>query len=351
MKEGLEKYFEGADPAKGPEALPEVQTENQQHAEINVQEGQGEIFQEEVHAQEQSSQEEVLEQEVIEIGDVPAEPQLEVVGENEDTPIDLPEGIDKLVEFINETGGTLQDYVNLNKDFSDYSESQTLTEYYKATKPHLDSDDIKYLVNKTLNANEEEMDEFEYREKRIAIKEELSKAQAHLQGNKERYYADLKKVATKEDPALLAKQKANADHFSAETEKVFEGFKGFNFSLGEGKPDVRFRVDNADKLKETQSDLNNVVGRFLDSEGKVEDAYAYHKALFAMQNADKIAQLFYEQGKADAIKEKAKDSKNIDFDPQLAPAKSAEKLRPGQAREIESPNTAKPGIRLKYGWK
>ena len=345
MKEGLEKHFEGG-VVDGPENLP--QTENQQsHAEINVQqESQGQ-------AQEQiQSEAQVQEQEVIEIGDVPVEPSLEVIEENEDTSrLALPEGVEKLVEFINDTGGTLQDYINLNQDFSNYSESQTLTEYYKATKPHLDSDDVKYLVNKTLNANEEEMDEFEYREKRIAIKEELSKAQAHLQGNKERYYADLKKVATKEDPALIAIQQANADHFSAETEKVFEGFKGFNFSLGEGKPDVRFRVDNADKLKETQSDLNNVVGRFLDSEGKVEDAYAYHKALFAMQNADKIAQLFYEQGKADAIKEKAKDSKNIDFDPQLAPAKSAEKLRPGQAREIESPNASKPGIRLKYGWK
>ena len=355
MKEGLEKYFQEGQVDIERQDLPEVENNVENGIEEEKENVQAEV-------QNETKDEEVLEakeENVIEIGDSPTEdagPLLEAVTENAETveksEAKVPEGLEKLVEFMNETGGSLQDFVNLNRDFEDFGEAKLLGEYYKQTKPHLDADDIKYLVNKTLDANEEEMEEFEYREKRIAIKEELSKAKAHLQGNKERFYADLK--ASKKvdvDPAVIAQQEANANYFKAETEKVFEGFKGFEFSLGEGKPNVRYRVDDADKLKAKQSDLNNVIGGFLDEQGKVTDAYAYHKALFAMQNADKLAQLFYEQGKADAVKEQSKDSKNIDFDPQLKPPSSDTKLKPGQAREIENPTSVNaPRVGLKY-WK
>ena len=350
MKEGLEKHFQEG--VQEPENLVDAQTQNQQEdAKEQLQQPEG-LQTEQIESQEQveeQKQEEVKE-EVIEIGDTPAEqPALEVV-ENEETAksFDLPEGVDKLVEFINETGGTLQDYLSLNKDYSALDESNVLREYYKQTKPHLDSEDIDYLINKRLDIDED-LDENEQRERKIALKEDLSKAKYHLESNKEKYYNELKANASTnaKDSKLHAQQAANSQHFLNESNKFFEGFEGFNFSLGEGKPTVRYKVDNVDKLKETQSDLSNVVGKFLDNDGKVEDTAAYHKALFAMQNADKLAQLFYEQGKADAIKEKATDSKNIDFSQQLAAPSSKEKLKPGQAREIESP-TKPYGVNLKY---
>ena len=362
MKEGLEKYFESG---QAPEDVPtpevtvneaDLPTQGEEaHAEINVQQEENvEQVYKEVGDQAEVSQEEVdkvLEEDVVEIGDAPVQeaPQLETVEEPTPAPIaNMPEGVEKLVEFMNETGGTLQDYLNLNREYGENDSYSVLREYYTQTKPHLDNEDIEYLISKRLDIDED-LDENEARERKITLKEDLAKAKNHLKSNKERYYNDLKasKPEAKQDDKLIARQQAASKHFITETDKVFEGFKGFNFSLGEGKPAVRYRVDDADKLKETQSDLNNVIGGFLDEDGKIKDAYAYHKALFAMQNADKMAQLFYEQGKADAIKEKATDSKNIDFSPQLAAPSSKSKLQPGQVREIESPKQGY-GVNLKY---
>ena len=368
MKEGLEKYFEnGITPEEVP--TPEVTVNEadlptqgeEANAEINVQKEENiEQVYKQADDQVEVSQEEVdkvLEEEVIEIGDVPAQEVqeqpavLEAVEETvpeQPAVSNMPEGVEKLVQFMNETGGTLQDYLNLNREYGENDSYSILREYYTQTKPHLDYDDVEYLINKRLEVDED-WDENEQRERKITLKEDLAKAKHHLKSNKERYYNDLKasKTEVKQDDKLIARQQAASKHFITETDKVFEGFKGFNFSLGEGKPAVRYRVDDADKLKETQSDLNNVIGGFLDESGKIKDAYAYHKALFAMQNADKMAQLFYEQGKADAIKEKATDSKNIDFSPQLAAPSSKSKLQPGQVREIESPKQGY-GVNLKY---
>ena len=368
MKEGLEKYFQ--DGIQEPEAVEQTEEVAVDAADIPNQKAEDgtEIIKEEenvqqfkdleqVEEQAEVSEEEVLnELDVVEIGDEPVQeaPQLETVEEAiPDTApgYDMPEDVEKLVDFMKETGGTLRDYLDLNKSYEDADSYSVLKDYYTQTKPHLDRDDIEYLINKRLHVDED-LDEDEQRERKITLKEDLSKAKAHLKSNRDRYYSELKaqarEVAEPQDSKLIARQEAASKHFLNETEKVFEGFKGFQFDLGEGKPAVRYRVDDADKVKSIQSDLNNVIGGFLDEDGKIKDAYAYHKALFAMQNADKMAQLFYEQGKADAIKEKATDSKNIDFSPQIKAPSSATKLKPGQAREIESPTRSKFGINLKY---
>ena len=355
MKEGLEKYFEeGGTPELPFPGGVENQQTPQEDAEKQLQQPEG-VQSEQVEAQEQVEEQAQVQEEVIEIGDTPPveQPSLEVVEEHEETSkkgFDLPEGVDKLVEFINETGGSLQDYLSLNKDYDSLEEESVLREYYKQTKPHLDNEDVDYLVNKRLHIAED-LEEDEARERKISLKEDLSKAKAHLSSNKERYYEELKRKAStnNSDDNVVESQREANQYFLNETDKVFEGFKGFDFSLGDGKPTVRYKVDDAEKLKNHQSDLNNVIGGFLNENGQIADAQAYHKALFAMQNADKLAQLFYEQGKADAVKEKATDSKNIDFSPQLTPPSSNDKLKPGQAREIESPNQHKSyGVNLKY---
>ena len=53
----------------------------------------------------------------------------------------------------------------------------------------------------------------------------------------------------------------------------------------------------------------------MNEDGTMSDAKGYHKALYSAMNSDAIAQHFYEQGKADALKESIKKSKNISMDP------------------------------------
>ena len=240
----------------------------------------------------------------------------------------LPEGVEKLVQFMEETGGTLEDYANLNRDYSKLDNVTLLQEYYEYTKPHLNQEDINFLMDKNFAYDEEADDPSDIKAKQLAFKEELFKAQDLLNKTKEKYYTDLKlrskqqNISPEYQKALehynnsqQFKQQAEAakSAFLKETNNVFnEEFKGFDFKVGENK--YRFKVDNADKLKESQSNLNNFLNPYI-KDGKYSDVKCYHKAIFTAQNADKIANHFYEQGRADAIKDAAKKAKNINMDP------------------------------------
>ena len=240
----------------------------------------------------------------------------------------LPENVEKLVTFMEETGGSLEDYVNLNRDISKYDNVTLMREYYKSTKPHLNQDDVEFLLNKNFSYDEEADDPSEVKAKQLAFKEELFNAQNHFTTSKEKYYADLKlrkqnEVAPEYKEAydyynnqkqLQEESEKLQKDFLSKTDKVFsDDFKGFDFSVGKNK--YRFKVDNPLKTKEFQSDIKNFANTFIGKDGTVADAKGYHKALFAGANADKIANHFYEQGRADAIKEQAKAAKNIDMSP------------------------------------
>ncbi len=240
----------------------------------------------------------------------------------------LPENVEKLVTFMEETGGSLEDYVNLNRDISKYDNVTLMREYYKNTKPHLNQDDVEFLLNKNFSYDEEADDPSEVKAKQLAFKEELFNAQNHFTTSKEKYYADLKlrkqnEVAPEYKEAydyynnhkqLQEESEKLQKDFLSKTDKVFsDDFKGFDFSVGKNK--YRFKVDNPLKTKEFQSDIKNFANTFIGKDGTVADAKGYHKALFAGANADKIANHFYEQGRADAIKDQARDAKNIDMSP------------------------------------
>jgi len=240
----------------------------------------------------------------------------------------LPENVEKLITFMEETGGSLEDYVNLNRDISKYDNVTLMREYYKSTKPHLNQDDVEFLLNKNFSYDEEADDPSEVKAKQLAFKEELFNAQNHFTTSKEKYYADLKlrkqnEVAPEYKEAydyynnqkqLIEESEKLQKDFLSKTDKVFsDDFKGFDFSVGKNK--YRFKVDNPLKTKEFQSDIKNFANTFIGKDGTVADAKGYHKALFAGANADKIANHFYEQGRADAIKEQAKAAKNIDMSP------------------------------------
>jgi len=243
---------------------------------------------------------------------------------------ELPENIDKLVKFMDETGGSVEDYVNLNKDVSKMDNTTLLREYYKSTKPHLDADDVDFLFNKNFAYDEEADEPSDVKAKQLAFKEELYNAQNYFNSAKEKYYADLKlRKQENISPEYIeameyykSSQQQSEEYnnlqkqFIEKTNNVFnDNFKGFDFKVGENK--YRFKVDNTEKVKQYQSDISNFVNEFLGKDGAVADAPGYHKALFSATNADKIANHFYEQGRADAIKNAAKQAKNINMDPRV----------------------------------
>jgi len=245
---------------------------------------------------------------------------------NEKPQIELPENVDKLVKFMQETGGTVEDYVNLNRDISAYEDGDVLREYYKQAKPW-DSQDIQEYMEDKFTYDDDD-DPREIRSKKRAFKEELYNAKEYLNGNKEKYYADLKLKKQNDVPQEYQealkyygdyKQSAesNKQHtqaFLQKTDKVFsESFKGFDFQVGDNK--YRYKIPNISETKTQQSDINNFVNKFVGDDGTISDAKGYHKALFAARNADKIAEHFYEQGRADALRNSAKEAKNINMDP------------------------------------
>tara|TARA_B100000927_G_scaffold111956_1_gene90354 strand:+ start:3787 stop:5100 length:1314 start_codon:yes stop_codon:yes gene_type:complete len=241
---------------------------------------------------------------------------------------ELPEGVDKLIQFMQETGGTVEDYAKLNRDYSKIDNVSLLKEYYEYTKPHLDKEDIQFLMDKNFSYDVEADDPSDVKAKQLAFKEEVYKAQQLLHDTKEKYYNDLKLSSKQKnipseykeavDFYNTSKQQAEQTNlakksFLNETNKVFnEEFKGFDFKVGENK--YRFKVDDPGKVKEFQSDISNFLQPYI-KDTNYTNLNEYHKAIFTARNADKIANHFYEQGRADAIKESAKKAKNINMDP------------------------------------
>lgn len=292
--------------------------------------------QEEVQSQGEVQEEQPVLEEITEESVKVEEEQLPVE-EEVDAKVDLskqevaneklvPESIEKLIKFMEETGGDLNDYVRLNTDVSKLDTTDVLDEYYKQTKPHLSSEERSFLLEETFSYDEDVDSDKDIRKKKIALKEEAAKARKYLDSQKDKYYNEIKAGSNlsveqseaiefynqyKQDSAETKKvNESNKKEFLRKTEAVFnEGFEGFEFKVGEKK--FRYNVKNKEEVKANQSDLNNFVSKFVDSNNQLQDASGYHKSLYAAMNADALAQHFYEQGKADAIKQSVAQSKNI----------------------------------------
>ena len=254
----------------------------------------------------------------------------EAVEEQKQTGEDLPENIQKVIEFMKETGGDLQDYVRLNQDYSSHSDTQLLKEFYKSTKPHLDDAEIDFLMEDSFLWDEDVDDEREIKRKKLALKEQVANAKSHLDGQKSKYYEDIKmgsKLAPEQQKAIDFFNRYNKESeqtnkiaerqklvFNKKTNEVFsDNFKGFEYNVGDKK--YRFNVKEVDKVKNNQSDITNFIGKFLNEKNEISDAKGYHKSMFTAMNPDAIASHFYQQGKADALKESISKSKNIDMNP------------------------------------
>ena len=274
--------------------------------------------------------EEITEEEVVEQAEEVQEEVEEAIAEAKQTGEPLPENIQKVVDFMNDTGGSLEDYVKLNQDFSNYDDRALLKEYYKQTKPHLEEDEINFLMEDNFSFDEEVDEERDVRRKKLALKEQVASAKDHLDGLKSKYYEEIKagsKLLPEQQKAVEFFNRYNKesednqklqDHyknvFQQKTGNVFnDQFKGFEYKVGEKK--YRFNVKDSAKVKDTQSDINNFVKKFLNEKNEMSDAAGYHKGLFTAMNPDLVAQHFYEQGKADAVKSSVAKAKNIDMDP------------------------------------
>ena len=257
-----------------------------------------------------------------------AEPQ--TVSEVVSDVVQLPENIQKVVDFMNDTGGSLDDYVKLNTDYSKLDEDNLLKEFYEQTKPHLDASEIDFLLEDEFQYDEDIDEDRDIRRKKLLKKEELSKAKKYLEGLKTKYYDEIKAGSklnpdqkkaveffdryTKETEESTTVAERQSTVFQNETNQVFsDEFKGFEYNIGEKK--YRFNVKNAAEVKDTQTDINNFVKKFLNDKNEMADAKGYHKSLFTAMNADAVANHFYEQGKADGLKNSIATSKNIDMTP------------------------------------
>ena len=277
--------------------------------------------------EEQPIMEEVEEQDVQTAQDIVEE----AVTQAAETGEPLPEGIQKLVQFMDETGGDIHDYVSLNRDIEKMDDSDVLDEYYRETKSHLTAEERNFLLEDKFGVDEDIDDEREARKKKIALKEQVAEARAHLDRLKSKYYEDIKagsKLTQEQQEAIdffnsynedFQKQQelteASTKNFLTRTNNVFSNkFKGFEYNVGDKK--YRFNVKDVNKVKTTQSDINNFISKFVDKDTQeLTDIEGYHKSLFTAMNADTIAKHFYEQGKADAVKDQVARDKNINLEP------------------------------------
>jgi len=288
-----------------------------------------EEVQPEVQTQETPVLEEITEEEVEEQVE-------EAIATAEATGEPLPENIQKLMNFMEETGGDLNDYVKLNQDYSKLDNEDLLYEYYKQTKPHLNNEEINFLMDDQFAFDEDADDERDIRRKKLALKEQVASAKSHLDGQKSKYYDEIKagsKLTTEQQKAVDFFNRYNKESeetkkttekqtstFLNKTKNVFnDKFKGFEYNVGDKK--YRFNVNNANEVKDTQSDINNFVKKFLNENNEMSDAKGYHKSLYTAMNPDAVAKHFYEQGKADAMKDSVAKAKNVDMNPRQAHGK------------------------------
>ena len=312
------------------EAREETPVELQEVRQEEVKEEDGEIVLQELPAEEEQ------EETIKEVEDL-AEEVEEAFQKEEEEGIELPENIQKVVDFINETGGSLEDYVALNKDYSSADDLALLREYYQQSKPHLSSDEIDFLIEDKFTFDEDVDDERDVKRKKLAFKEEVAGAKSKLEELKNKYYEEIKagsKLTPDQQKAVEFFNRYNTENeetskiaeraksvFLQKTNQVFnDEFKGFEYKVADKR--YRFNVKNTDEVKTTQSDINNFIRKFLNEDDTMSDAKGYHKSLFTAMNADAIANHFYEQGKADALKNSMKTAKNINMDPRGVHSKS-----------------------------
>jgi len=258
---------------------------------------------------------------------------------------ELPEDVKAYFEYKKETGRSISDFVKLQQDYDSMNPDSLIASYYSATEEGLDSEDIQYLMDDKFGFDEDLDDDKEKKKKQLAKKRELSKAKKYFKEQKEKYKLPLesREVVSEsnkkeveayrkyiEENAVYEKEAAKKlQWFKEETNKVFnKDFKGFEFVINDKK--ISYLPGSVEDVKSSQSSIDNFIQRYVDNRGLVKDTAQYHRALSMAMNPDKYAKFFYEQGKADAVENISKKTKNINMDVRSTPqvtSKSGFKVR------------------------
>ena len=330
----------------------EVQEKNKTQPEEPATESQEkkEAIIEEVEESEQTKEEPIKEEPIVQEANTVEQPE-----------VNVPEGVLELVNFMNETGGSMEDYIRLNKNYEGLDNKDLIKEYYATTKPHLTSDEVNFLIDDNYSFDKDIDDPIDIKRKELAYKEEIAKAKQYLEGQKNQYYKEVKNTGSlsaeqqkavnffnrynTEQQEIAYQQEKASNQFKLKTNEVFnQEFKGFDFNID--NKTFKYKLKDVDNVKNTQMDVMNVIGSYLDENRTLKDGYGYHKALFAAKNADNIANHFYQLGKTEAVKEIASESKNINMDPRQT---SSGVVESGgiKVRAISGDDSSKLRIKLK----
>lgn len=314
------------------EEVAEVKEDNtvEQKEEVVVEEQQPESTETELKEEkpQQLTKEDIINDYLTDRYQINAKELEDVLSNNEEV-LDLPEEVEKYLQYKEQTNRGLKDFVKANEDVSEYEEHALLREYYMQTNPELDDNDISYLINEKYEVDENVDTESDRKRKSLEKKQELHRAKEYFNNMRERYRAPLESSmdAFPDDVKKAVEfyqqyndEAANQEKLSNEQRKIFEQktssffndkFKGFEYNLGEKT--VTYKPKSVTEVAENQSDLNNFIKRFVDEKGFLKDANKYHQSLHMAMNPEVYAKFFYEQGKADAVNEVVKDGKNIDM--------------------------------------
>lgn len=248
---------------------------------------------------------------------------------------ELPSDVSAFLKYKKETGRGIDDFMKLSKDFNTLSPEKLLAEYYSATESDLDEEDINYMIEDRFGYDPDFDEEKDIKKKEIAKKKELAKAKKFFEDQKEQYKSPLESRGSsvpdedKEGYSAYKKYVQDAqttqqesykksEYFQKKTEEIFnQEFKGFDFNVGD--KDLKFLPGDPSDLKKSQSDLTNYISKYLDKDGLISDAVGYHRSLSVAMNPEKFAKFFYEQGKAEALLDTAKQTKNIDMEVRTSP--------------------------------
>lgn len=248
----------------------------------------------------------------------------------------LPEDVDAFFKFKKETGRGLEDFYRVNQDFSKVNPERLLADYMRETNPDFDDEDIAFEYESKFGYDEEMDDEKEIKRKKLALKKELGKAAKYFEEQKEKYRAPLEsrmeaslpaedkealesyKQYISQSTAMQQEQAKKSEYFLNKTNELFsDEFKGFDFKIGD--KEVSYKPGTPEQLKAQQTDISKFFTNFVDENGYIKDAKQYHKTIAAAMNPDAMAKFFYEMGKADAIDDSVRQSKNIDMSVRNAP--------------------------------
>jgi hypothetical protein len=271
----------------------------------------------------------------------------------------LPDEVSKYLDFKKETGRGFEDFIKANKNYDNLEDDQILKEYYSLTESDLDSEDIEYLMEDKFGYDEDVDDDRDIKKKNISKKRELAIAKKYLSKLSETYKTPLEssggsyseeqlkeinayKEYVQKAQTEVESNKRKSEYFQKKTDEVFNSeFKGFEFKVGD--KNVIYSSGDANEIKSKQVNVQSFINQYIGEDGLVNDAQGWHKALNAAMNPDKLAQYFYEQGKADAIGDVSKKSKNINMSLRQTPQSS-----PQQGFQARAVNTdSGRGLRIR----